>query len=431
MKDRLIRLLRWSERYTKTDMVYLASGGSWLVLGQITASGAAFLLSIAYANLLPKEAYGSYKYVLSVVSILTVFTLPGISTAYFRSVGRGEEGGFFSLFKTRIRWGFIGTFGALVVAGYYGFMGNDALALCFLVTAAFLPFMDSFVFYDSLLQGRKRFDLAIRYNLIEQGVATVAILVALWFSPTLLTLVGTYLLAWTASRGAIFFYIVRTAKFIGPVNPWTARYGKHLSLIKLINTVAGSLGAIVLFHVTGGTGLAIYSFALAPIEQVRSMLGYAQNLLTPKIAQDTWTPGRFGTFFHKLTPFILVLIAGSLTYVFLAPWFFRIVFPSYLDAIWYSQILAPTLILSGINIVLSTVLQAKGDVRGLHYVNITTTVSTLVFAVGGAYFFGVLGLATAGYFAKSTEFLTSSYLIFARRNASASKIRANGTSENQ
>jgi O-antigen/teichoic acid export membrane protein len=431
MKDRLIRLLRWSERYTKTDMVYLASGGSWLVLGQITASGAAFLLSIAYANLLPKEAYGSYKYVLSVVSILTVFTLPGISTAYFRSVGRGEEGGFFSLFKTRIRWGFIGALGAFAVAGYYAFMGNGLLALCFLIAAVFLPFMDSFVFYDPLLQGRKRFDLAIRYNLIEQGVATAAILAALWFSPTLLTLIATYFIAWTASRGLIFLYVARHAHLSGPTDPGAARYGKHLSLIRWISTTAGSLGAIMLFHVAGGTGLAIYSFALAPIEQVRGVLSYAQNLLTPKIAQDSWEPGRFGAFFRKLAPFILVLVAGSLTYIFLAPWFFHLVFPNYLEAVWYSQILAPTLILSGVNVMLSTILQAKGDIRGLHTVNFAITSSTLVFAVGGAYFFGVLGLATAGYFAKSAEFLTSSYFIFARRNANPRSVGASGMSENQ
>jgi len=61
LKDKIYRLLRRSEKYFKTDMVYLAHGGFWLTLGQIISSAASFLLAIAFANLLPKETYGTYK----------------------------------------------------------------------------------------------------------------------------------------------------------------------------------------------------------------------------------------------------------------------------------------------------------------------------------------------------------------------------------
>jgi O-antigen/teichoic acid export membrane protein len=428
MKDRLIRLLRWSERYTKTDMVYLASGGFWLMLGQVAASASAFLLSIAYANLISKDVYGTYKYVLSIIGVLSALTLPGISTSYFRAVGRGEEGGFFDLFKTRLRWGLFASVASLGVAGYYVWGGNLQIAACFLIAAPFLPFMDPFAFYDSLLQGRRRFDLAIRYNLIEQGVAVVAVLLVLFFSPTLLALVAAYFIAWTCSRGAIFFYVARASPRTGPKDAGAASYGKHLSLMKWINTAAGSLGSILLFHLAGASGLAVYSFALAPVEQLRGLLSYAQNLITPKVARDSWRAGDARAFFGKIAPFVGAIALGVFIYIVLAQFFFRLVFPTYLDAVFYSRLMAPTLILSGVNFVLGAILQAKGEVRALHIVNIVVTGATLISSVAGVYYFDILGLALIGYVVKTVEFGTDCYFIFANRNASESSADPNGSS---
>ena len=79
-KQKLISILRWSEKYTQTDMVYLTRGGFWLILGKIVFNISGFLLIIAFANLLSKEAYGTYQYVLSVASILAIPTLSPIPT---------------------------------------------------------------------------------------------------------------------------------------------------------------------------------------------------------------------------------------------------------------------------------------------------------------------------------------------------------------
>src|SRR3989338_1976898 len=139
VRGRLYRFLRWSERYTKTDMVYLASGGFWLTLGQIISSAATFGLAIAFANLLPKETYGTYKFILSIAGILSVLTLPGMMTALTQAVARGFEGSVIPALKLRVRWGMLAGLGNLVVATYYYFNGNTKLTISFLIVAAFLP----------------------------------------------------------------------------------------------------------------------------------------------------------------------------------------------------------------------------------------------------------------------------------------------------
>ena len=108
IQSRLYRILRISEKYTKTDMVYLASGGSWILIGTFISSLSSLLLVIAFGNLFPPEKYGVYQYVFSIASILATPTLTGMNTALIQSVTNGFDGSIIKGLSTKIRFGFIG-----------------------------------------------------------------------------------------------------------------------------------------------------------------------------------------------------------------------------------------------------------------------------------------------------------------------------------
>jgi O-antigen/teichoic acid export membrane protein len=190
--------LRWSEKYFKTDMVYLARGGFWLTLGQTISSLSSFLLVVAFANLLPKETYGTYKYVLSIAGILAISTLSGMSTAIIQAVARGYEGSLVPALKTKIRWGLLGGLAGLILAGYYFYQGNITLTVSFLISAVFLPFMDSFGIYDAFLQGRKLFDISAKYGIISQIIAVIILITTLFFTKNLFFILFVYFLDFTS-----------------------------------------------------------------------------------------------------------------------------------------------------------------------------------------------------------------------------------------
>ena len=136
---KLYHLLRWSEKYTKTDMVYLTKGGSLLTIGQFIASSSAFILSIGFANLLPEETYGTYKYVLSIFPILAIFTLQGMNTAAARAVSNKLDGTIQDSLSYRMRFSLYGSGASLLIALYYLIIGNASLATSFSIIAIFLP----------------------------------------------------------------------------------------------------------------------------------------------------------------------------------------------------------------------------------------------------------------------------------------------------
>ena len=111
MFQRLPTLLKPLERFLGTDVSYLVRGSFWLVIGSVASMLIGLLLSILYARYLPKETYGSYRYVLSIVSMVGIFSLPGFGTAITRSSARGFDG----TFRRLSRIMFFSSFGISVV----------------------------------------------------------------------------------------------------------------------------------------------------------------------------------------------------------------------------------------------------------------------------------------------------------------------------
>ena len=62
LKAFVTRVLLKAERYTKTDMLYFAKNGSWLIFAQISIALLALTLSVIFANFIPKDVYGTYRF---------------------------------------------------------------------------------------------------------------------------------------------------------------------------------------------------------------------------------------------------------------------------------------------------------------------------------------------------------------------------------
>jgi O-antigen/teichoic acid export membrane protein len=105
LKAKLYTLLKKSEKYTKTDMIYLAKGGTWLGIGQAFSLCITLLLSVLFANLISPESYGIYKYILSIAALLALPTLSGMDSAITRTVAQGFDGTIYEALKQKMLYG--------------------------------------------------------------------------------------------------------------------------------------------------------------------------------------------------------------------------------------------------------------------------------------------------------------------------------------
>lgn len=358
IRAKIYNLLRFSEKYTKTDMVYLAKGSFWLTLGQIISSASFFLLAIAFANLLSKETYGIYRYVLSIVGILNISTLSGMNTAVAQAVARKFEGSVISALKMKIRWGTLGSAASLFFAGYYYFQVNIELTISFLIVSAFLPFMDSFTLYDSLLSGKKLFRISTNYGTISQLISAIILISALFLTNNLFLILLSYFLPWTITR---FVFLKITLKKFPPnldEDPKTISYGKHLSFVGIIGTVASYLDRLLIFHYLGAAEVAIYSIATAPPDQIKNLFKNIPTLAMPKLAQRSFREID-SILYKRLFYLFMTGLALAGIYSIIAPYFFKLFFPKYMDSVFYSQFFSFTLALKLPISLISVVTQSK------------------------------------------------------------------------
>ena len=390
IKQQTLAGLKWLEKYTKTDMVYLAKGGFWLGIGQVLSTGMAFLLSIAFANLLPRETYGVYRYILSIASILTIPTLSGMDSAVTRAVAQGFEGSLVDALKTKLKWGLFTTLAGVGLGLYYFVSGNNTLAIGFVTASVFIPLWESFDIYSSFLNGKKFFNKYTQYYGSVQIISGLCVFASLLFTKNVLVILTTYYLVNTAIRIIFFRQIIKTFHPNNNIDPDTISYGKHLSFIDIIGTILGQLDKVLLFHYLGAAEVALYAIAIAPSENIKGMLKNIHTLALPRFAsreKDDVKKNIFG----KTIKLGLTVFGITIIYIILAPLFYKIFFPRYLDAIIYSQVISVSIVAASVSMFLYTFLESHAQKEALYKFNIYSNIINLFIVFFMIYFFGLWG----------------------------------------
>lgn len=391
-------MLRWSEKYTKTDMVYLASGGFWVTVGQAVSSLSALVLAIGFANLVSPEIYGTYKYILSLAGLFAIFSLPGMGTAIARASAQDYEGIIHRATKERIAFSLVGMLGALASAGYYFLNGNIELTLALLIIAVTLPFFDTFTMYLSYLVGKRRFNLQTKYHALTQSVSISILITTLLFTNNIHFILLAYFLPLIITRVTLYFFITRTIPRSANKEQQkeTLTYGKHLTAMNVLGTIAAQVDKILVWKFLGPAQLAIYTFALAIPEQLKGPLKGVGELAFPKFAAQTPEQIRASlpSLFRKIGLYAFGLLGISVIYILAAPYIFQLLFPQYMESVLYSQVFALSLVTGASSIALA-ILSAQRKTTVQYAITTAQPLITMVLLLSLVPLYGVMGAILA------------------------------------
>lgn len=402
-KEKAKKFLFWLQKHVQIDMMYFTKGSFWIVVGDSISAVASVLLSIAFANLLPKETFGVYRYVLSLAAVLAFPTLAGINTSLVQAIARGYEGSFIKGLKTKMKWGILGAVFSIILAAYYFFHGHYELTICFLIAGCFLPFMDSFLLSQSFWGGKKDFKTQNIFQVLIQIAAVMIAIAVLFITKNILWIVLTYFASYTFLRLLFLVITIKKANLNNKEDPQTIPYGKHLTLMGVITVIVNQLDKIMLWHFLGPVAVAVYSFAILMPDNARTFLKDMEILILPKFSQRNKEDLR-KNLPHKLKIIFPILVLLTVIYIFLAPWVFKIFFPKYMDALVYSQIYSLCIIFMTIQIPVASALTSQMEKKKLY---IFRTISPLLQAA-----FLIMLLPWLGIWGAITGILISQILSF-------------------
>ena len=410
VKSRLHRFLRWSEKYTKTDMVYLARAGFWSNLNFVIVSVFALLLSIAFANLLPRDTYGTYQYLIALSGIITALTLAGMNSAVIQSVARGNEGDLRATVRVQLLWSAVPTALGLVGAFYYWFAGNGMTAIGLAIVALLAPIGNVYNTYQAFLTGKRDFKQLFVYTTLAAAAYYASMFVAMLFVKSAAFLVFVNL----AVNTAVTFYAYRRtlAKYKpnDTTDQGTIPYGKHLSVMNAFGTAIAQLDSVLVFHFLGAADLALYSFASLLPERVGGLFKFISSAALPKFSTQTHENIR-GTILGKTLRAALAGVMATLLYMFFAPLLFRVLFPAYLDAVHYTILYAAVIITLAANLP-ATALVAQQRKRELYVYNLVNPVILLALQVPLLLSFGIAGILVARIISNLFNILLALVLIW-------------------
>ncbi len=410
IKNRIYNILRQSEKYTQTDMVYLAKGGFWLTLGYGTNILKGLILSILMANLLAKESYGYYRYILSIFSLVGIFSIGGMSTAITQSVARNLDGIFKQAIKIILKWSLLGSVALLVISAYYFNKHNLNFTWIFIFLALLFPWYSISSYYGAILSGKKRFDVQTKYFTIYSLITSIVIITTILLTSNVFWIIFAFILSDGIVGG--FFTYRASKKYLlnDKVDPDSLNYGVKLSLIGIIGLIAQNIDKVILPILLGFQELAVYSIALVVPEQIKVWFNNFGTLALPKFSEHK--PSKEikekiikASFKAMILVFLIIII-----YWISATWIFNLIYPKYTEAIIYSKVLSLSLLAIPSFLINNFF---KGNKRSdiILKENIFYSSLQILSVIIFTYFFGLWGLVFARTITRLFTFVYDIYLL--------------------
>lgn len=413
LKIQAHQALRWSERYTKTDMVYLTKGGGLLFVNQLIAMASGLGLSVAFAHLIPKEAFGTYQFILSLAGMIAAFSLTGLGTAITRASTQGKSKVLTQGLRTHLFW----SVGMVSLAGlgavYYFINDNSTMALGLLMVGVGLPLISGFSLYASFLNGKKDYATLTKYGIVQNVAPALILFVTIWFTDNVLLIILAYYFGNALITGLLFWQTQKAYAHEIQNDTPLINESKHLSFINAISVIADQLDKVLIFHYLGAIEVAVYTFALSPIVQLRSHSKIIKTLVLPKFT-TTDVPTLKKTLPRKLLIYFAVLTAGVGAYIALAPYLFAFLFPQYSDSVIFSQALAATLLFLPIAIMRKTFI-AHFKKKELYISEFTVAGITVFLLIVLLPVYGIWGAVFARIAAHVVSAVISAFLFFRLR----------------
>ncbi len=373
------------------DLPYYVENGFWATIGQVIQIVVGILLSVVLARFTSEKILGQYNFLISILTIFSIISLPGINVSLLRSVARKKHGTYKKAVKFSFLWSLAGLPLTLLIGAYYYFYDEQIIGIGIFVAAIFSPLIFPFASWDSLYQGQSKFSISTYFNSIKTVIIAGFVSVSIFFGKDNLILIFISYLASNTFTNLLFYYLsFKHIKNDDIENSWKKSSYK-LSLIAVISLIYDHADKIIIGVFFEPEKLAVYSIAVSIIIYLRTAIKMLIRVIMPKLfaADKELLQNILRKYIVK---FFVVLILGSIVFYFLLPFVITILYSTkYENSVFYAQIYLISIPATGLVMFLQNYLIAFNSETLMIKVKLIFTVLNLLLYILLIPYFGIFG----------------------------------------
>ncbi len=325
------------------DVNYFAWGTIYTGIQQVIGIICGFIVTYLFANFISKTVYGEYNLVLSILSIITFLSLPGIDTALIQSVGQGYEASFPNAVRMKIKFSFLGSVALLGFALFYFISAKITIATSLIFIALIYPFLYSFSLTTPFLTAKRLFRLLTKLSSLSSVGFLIISALSIFLFPTALGITAGYTLGLIVPGMLGFIYALRFINKSSHTDPDLVSYSSFLTLISVLPWISSYLGQIILGTSIGPQSLAVFSIANGFLASVQKSFIVFYKPITAKLAAQS-SKQHLSTLRTHGLKFVTIGVLLSVGLWICVPLLIKYFFPLYPEAISYGQVLSLSLI---------------------------------------------------------------------------------------
>jgi O-antigen/teichoic acid export membrane protein len=277
----------WHQRHQGLLMVYRGAS-------DIAAKAAMFVVTVAAARNLSREAFGQFALATTLGWLGSVAADLGIQVHLARSVAQHPERGQFLLRRwmpVRIVAGVIALMASLVAVRLFGFDSSAFLPMSLIALAYAVNGLSECVYY--FFRGLGRTDLESSVTLFNRVAMAAASLLALWWRPTLtllalamlipaaIALIAATIAAWTLSRSEADVSPVHERSLAAELRADVVPIGIGI----LLSALYFRVDVFLLERWSGTTSVALYNAVFRIVDALRLFPAAALAVALPSLCR--------------------------------------------------------------------------------------------------------------------------------------------------
>lgn len=347
------------------------------------------------ARSMSKDAFGEYNMLLNAIGIAGLTALTGLNNSLMQAVARGFMGTYRAVVPVALGSSFLGSFGLLVMSGWYLVDAQKQIAVGCLAVAVLFPLAYGLTQWKSVVIGQERFHELL---LLDGGssVLTYGSVIAsvfLWPGNYVFPLVLTMLMP------AICNLVITASKYRqipsdASVENQNVRYGIRTTLYSGLGAIGSNLDRVLVFSFISPAVLALYVAASRIPDLLAGAIQDVSAVIAPRLAKHEKYTKRVDRIFTVISMIygLIIFALAFLAIPLLVPFLFG---ENYADAIPYAQALTCSVAIGNQANMRFRFIRSQIDERGFRDITLFSSAVRLVAFLALVPAFGIIGAIVA------------------------------------